>query len=80
MPKVVKDEHPGKVQVYVPKTEFNKDGLPVCVNGKKILIMPGVPVWIDEAFAEVLMQSEYMQSEAERMMREAKEAKGQGDI
>ena len=54
------------VTVFIPKQNRNDTQRFVSVNGERILVQTGVNVEVPAKFAEVLKNSEDMQTEAEK--------------
>ncbi len=67
MGKKIIDESAGEklVSVFIPKQNRNDTQRFVSVNGERILVQTGTKVKIPAKFAEVLKNSEEMQTQAE---------------
>ncbi|HZK22210.1 MAG TPA: hypothetical protein VFC76_08060 [Oscillospiraceae bacterium] len=65
---ITKDIGDKLISVFIPKQNRNDTQRFVSVNGERILVRTGVEIKIPQRFAEVLYNSEAMQSEAENFI------------
>ena len=56
---------PEKIPVMIPKTGKGDDERLIAVNGRRILVQTGKTVYLPPEFAEVVLNSQAMETEAQ---------------
>jgi hypothetical protein len=59
-----------KVRLFIPKESKDDDGLFLSVNGKRILVKKGVPVFVEPKYAEVYFNSLAAENKANAYIEE----------